>query len=48
MNIDREAVRKILTEDVDMRKMCAKMIPNDLTEEQMQKVSQFAKTCWRG
>jgi len=27
VNIDREAVRKILTEDLDMRKVCAKMIP---------------------
>ena len=25
MNIDREAVRKILTEDLDMRKVCAKL-----------------------
>jgi len=24
MNIDRETVRKILTEDLDMRKVCAK------------------------
>jgi predicted HTH transcriptional regulator len=29
-NIDRETVRKILTEDLDMRKVCAKMGPNDL------------------
>jgi predicted transposase YdaD len=25
-NIDRETVRKILTEDLDMRKVCAKMV----------------------
>jgi ribosomal protein S25 len=30
MNIDREIVRKILTEDLDMRKMCAKIVPKDL------------------
>jgi len=32
VNIDRETVRKILTEDLDMRKVCAKMVPKDLTE----------------
>ena len=34
MNIDRETVRKILTEDLDMRKVCAKMVPKELTEEE--------------
>jgi hypothetical protein len=29
-NIDKETVRKILTEDLDMRKVCAKMVPKDL------------------
>jgi hypothetical protein len=29
-NIDRETVRTILTEDLDMRKVCAKMVPKDL------------------
>jgi len=33
VNIDRETVRKILTEDLDMRKVCAKMVPKELTEE---------------
>jgi hypothetical protein len=28
-NIDQETVRKILTEDIDMRKVCAKMVPKD-------------------
>jgi len=37
VNIDRETVRKILTEDLDMRKVCAKMVPKELTEEQKQK-----------
>jgi len=36
VNIDRETVRKILTEDLDMRKVCAKMVPKELTEEQKQ------------
>jgi len=37
VNIDREAVRKILTEDLEMRKVCAKMVPKELTEEQKQR-----------
>jgi len=37
VSIDRETVRKILTEDVDMMKVCAKMIPKELTEEQKQR-----------
>ena len=31
VNIDRETVRKILTEDLDMRNVCAKMVPKELT-----------------
>ena len=31
VNIDTETVRKILTEDLDMRKVCAKMVPKELT-----------------
>ena len=37
VSIDREAVRKILTEDLDMRKMCAKMVLKELNEEQKQR-----------
>ena len=37
VNIDRETVRKILTKDLDMRKVCAKMVPTELTEEQKQR-----------
>jgi len=37
VNIDRETVRKTLTEDLDTRKVCAKMVPKELTEEQKQK-----------
>ena len=36
-NIDRETVRKILTEDLDMRKVCSKMVPKELTEKQKQR-----------
>ena len=37
VNIDRETVRKISTEDLDMRKMCVKMVPKELIEEQKQR-----------
>jgi len=37
VNIYRETVRKILTENFDMRKVCAKMVPKELAEEQKQK-----------
>jgi len=37
VNIDRETVRKILTEGLDMRKVCAKMVQKELTEEQKQR-----------
>jgi len=33
-----ETVRKILTEDLDMRKVCAKMVPKEFTEEQKQRI----------
>ena len=33
VNIDRETVRKILTVDLDMKTVCAKMVPKELTEE---------------
>ena len=34
VNINRKTVRKILTEDLDMRKVCAKMVPKELTNGQ--------------
>ena len=37
VNSDRETVRKILTEDLDTREVCAKMVPKELTEEQKQR-----------
>ena len=37
VNINRETVRKILTEDHDMRKVCGRMVPKELTEEQKQR-----------
>jgi len=37
VSIDRETVGKILTEDLHMRKVWAKMVPKELTEEQKQR-----------
>jgi len=37
VNINRETVGKILTEDLEMRKVCAKIFPKELTEEQKQR-----------
>ena len=37
VNMDRETVRKFLTEDLDMRKVCENMVPKELTEEQKQR-----------
>jgi len=37
VNIDRETVRKLLTENLDMRKVWAKMVLKELTEEQKQR-----------
>jgi len=37
VNIHRETVRKILTEDLDITKVCAKMVPKELTEEQKER-----------
>jgi len=37
VNIDKEAVRKILIKDIDMRKVCAKMVPKELTGEKKQR-----------
>ncbi|KAF6288416.1 hypothetical protein mRhiFer1_009149 [Rhinolophus ferrumequinum] len=37
VNIDRETVKKILTENLGMRKVCAQMVPKELTDEQKQR-----------
>ena len=37
VNIDRKTVRKILTEDLDMRKVCTKTAQKEPTEEQRQR-----------
>jgi len=35
VNMNREAVRRILTEELGMRKICAKMVPRNLTEHSL-------------
>jgi hypothetical protein len=32
-NIDGETMRKILTDNLDMRKVCAEMVPKELADE---------------
>ena len=34
INLNRFTVHQILTQDLDMRKVCAKMVPKNLTTEQ--------------
>jgi len=34
LNFNRVTVRQILTQDLDMRKVCAKMVPKNLTTQQ--------------
>jgi len=34
LNLNRFTVHQILTQDLDMRKLCAKMVPKNLTTEQ--------------
>ena len=34
LNLNRFTIHKILTQDLDMRKVCAKMVPKNLTTEQ--------------
>jgi hypothetical protein len=37
----RQRNREILTEDLDMRKVCAKVVPKELTEEEKKKTRAF-------
>jgi dipeptide/tripeptide permease len=47
VNIHRETVWKIWTEDFEMRKVCAKIIPKKLTEEQNQRRVAICLYIWR-
>ena len=35
VNMNREIVHLVLTEELGMRKICAKMVPRNLTEQQL-------------
>jgi len=48
VNINRKTVKKILTEDLDMRKVYAKMVPKELTKEQKQRRVTIFQAFWRG
>ena len=37
VNLDRESVRRILMEELNMRKVCAKMVPKLLSDEQKER-----------
>ena len=43
LGLNRESVRKILRDDLAMRKVCAKMVPKILSEEQKQRRVNFCK-----
>jgi len=37
VNLDRESVRRILREELNMRMVCAKMVPKLLSDEQKER-----------
>ena len=37
VNLDRKSVRQILTEELNVRKVCAKMVPKPLSDEQKER-----------
>ncbi|XP_052748163.1 protein GVQW3-like [Galleria mellonella] len=45
LGMNRETVRQILTDDFRMRKLCAKMVPKNLSEEQKQHRMTVAEDC---
>jgi len=45
LNINRETVRRILTEDCGMKKLCAKMVPKNLSDEQKAHRMNIAQDC---
>jgi hypothetical protein len=42
VNMDKEMVRQILHEQLNMRKVCAKMVPKNLTQEQKDKLEKHS------
>ena len=48
VNIDNETVRKILTKDLEVRNVCAKMVQMSSPNNKSKEESHFAKNFWRG
>ena len=46
VNVNREAVRRILSEELGMRKICAKMVARNLTKQQRDARVAFVLNCW--
>ncbi|VVC30360.1 Pheromone/general odorant binding protein,Transposase, type 1 [Cinara cedri] len=45
LNLKRETVRKILTDDLSMKKLCAKMVPKNLSVEQKHERMSISQDC---
>lgn len=45
LNLKRETVRKILTDDLSMKKLCAKMVPKNLSAEQKHVRMSISQDC---
>jgi hypothetical protein len=47
LNVDKEVVRKILTENLKMKKVCAKMVPKNFSEDQKLNREEKCQTFWK-
>ena len=45
VNLDRESVRRILREEMNMKKFCAKMVPKLLSDEQKERLKELCLFC---
>lgn len=45
LNLKQETVRKILTDDLSMKKLCAKMVPKNLSAEQKHEQMSISQDC---
>lgn len=45
LNLKQETVRKILTDDLSMKKLCAKMVPKNLLAEQKHERMSISQDC---
>jgi kynureninase len=46
VNMDKETIRQILHDLLNMRKICARMVPKNLTQEHKDNWKTFALTSW--